>query len=213
MQTEQIWLYQKTAERFINNLSSRNMDGRYFPRSGEIIPFLNQQIPAGAKVGFGGSRTLEELGILNFLRSGGFQLNDRSRPGITREEKEEVERDNFRADFFISGVNALSEDGRIVNIDGYGNRVAPIFFGPKKVFLIAGVNKICHTLEQALVRAKQVAAPLNAYRLEQDTPCVKTGQCMDCRSGSRICSYTAIIDRSPVPGRITLIIVGMELGL
>jgi hypothetical protein len=213
MQPEHSWYYQKTGERFLNNLAKRNMDGKYFPKGAELIPFLNQQIPGGAKVGFGGSRTLEELGIINFLRAGGFQLNDRARPGITPEEKGEIERDNIRADFFISGVNALTEDGRIVNIDGYGNRVAPMLFGPKRVFLVAGVNKICPTLEQALARAQKIAAPLNAYRLNRNTPCAQTGECSDCRVETRICSYTTIIDYSPIKGRITLLLVGAELGL
>lgn len=213
MDSERAWFWSCRAERTIEALRGRQIEASYRATPEEARDYVLSRIPAGATVGYGGSRTLVELGIIEALRQREVELLDRGRADISAAAKADYERRGLFADVFLSGINALSEDGRLVFIDCYGNRVAPILFGPARVLLVAGVNKIEPDLTAALRRAKEVASPMNARRLGRGTPCTQTGRCHDCRHEGRICSYTAIIDRAPRPGRLEVVLVGAVLGL
>lgn len=169
-------------------------------------------IPRGASVGLGGSRTVVEIGLLDALRKGDYKLYDQYAPSLSHQEAMEIRKEGARAEYLVSGTNAVTEDGKLVNIDGIGNRVAGFCFGPEKVIIIVGRNKIVPDLDAAIYRAKNIAAPINAMRFGLKTPCVTTGRCSDCASPERICSFTLIIDRQKVRNRIIVILVNEDLG-
>ncbi|MGQ9778351.1 MAG: lactate utilization protein [Bacillota bacterium] len=213
MDGERAWFWSCLAERTVGALRERQIEGSYLPAPEEAREYILSRIPDGATVGYGGSRTLVEIGIIEALRQRKVELLDRGRSDLPAVAKADYERRALTADIFLSGINALSADGRLVFIDCYGNRVAPILFGPARVLLVAGVNKIEPDLTAALRRAKEVAAPMNAHRLGRGTPCTQTGRCHDCRHEGRICSYTVVVDRAPRPGRLEVVLVGETLGL
>ena len=154
--------------------------------------------------------TLKETGVIDFLRNGSFNYLDRD--GLSGAELEKCFRDAFSADVYFSSSNAITENGELYNVDGTGNRVAAMLFGPEKVIVIAGCNKLVKDLDAADERVKAVAAPANAIRLDRNTPCTKTGRCADCRSEGRICANKVVFTRQTTPGRITVILVAEELG-
>jgi L-lactate utilization protein LutB len=170
------------------------------------------EIPGGASVGLGGSQTVKEIGLLDTLRKGGYNLFDQYREGLGREEALAVRKQGAQADYFVSGSNAITDDGRIVNVDGLGNRLAAFCFGPGMVIIIAGRNKITADLDAAMERVRNVAAPMNARRFGLTTPCVKTGRCTDCASSERICNLTLIIEKQHTRGRMKVILVNEDLG-
>lgn len=169
-------------------------------------------IPDGATVGLGGSRTVDEIGLLAALRNGGYTLHDQYREGIDREESMRIRKAGTHADCFVSGSNAITYGGKIVNVDGLGNRLAGFCFGPAKVIIVVGRNKIVPDLEAALDRVRNVAAPMNARRFGAKAPCVETAECSDCSSPGRICNLTLIIEKSGIEGRMIVILVNEELG-
>jgi hypothetical protein len=170
-------------------------------------------VPAGARVGLGGSRTLEELGILDMLRNSDYDLLDQYAPGISREEQLRLRREGTLAPWFLCGVNAIAETGELVFIDGMCNRVAGVLYNACQVLLVAGVNKICPDLPKALWRAQHIAAPTNARRLNTGSACTEAGVCTDCNDERRICNATVIVHRQRDPGRVFLLLVGGEYGL
>lgn len=178
----------------------------------EAVEFFLSRVDKSTVIGFGGSRTVTDLGLLEHLRGEGYTLLDRAKEGLSPAEKSALERQAFSADVFLASANAVSEDGAIVNIDMWGNRTAAIEFGPKKVFLFVGRNKLCAELHSALSRAKNVAAVANCLRFSKNTPCTKDGKCHDCYSAERICSVTSIVERSAPPQRICLVFVNEDLG-
>lgn len=169
-------------------------------------------IDKGARVGLGGSRTVAEVGLLDALRRGSYQLLDQYDPSLAKAEEMEQRKAGTHAKFFVSGTNAVTEDGKLVNVDGMGNRLAGFCFGPDRVIIIVGRNKIVSNVESALDRVRNVAAPMNAKRLGLTTPCVKTGKCSDCDSPQRICNLTLIIERQRSKDRISVILVNEDLG-
>lgn len=206
------WHDEKVGEALCKRLRDNGFIAEWFPRRDAVCERLLALIRPNAVVGYGGSRTLEEIGIFDLLRNGDYRLLDRNRTDISMEQRRDYQLQALTADYFISSVNAIALSGELVWIDGYGSRVSPILFGAKQVLLVAGINKVCQDLEQALQRAKQLASPLNAYRLQRKTPCVKTGFCQDCNSSERICNYTVIMEKNPVPERIRILLVGESLG-
>jgi L-lactate utilization protein LutB len=169
-------------------------------------------IPRGKTVGLGGSRTVEEIGLLTALRNGDYTLYDQYAEGIGREESMRLRKQGTHADCFVSGSNAVTLDGKIVNVDGLGNRLAGFCFGPGKVIIIVGRNKVVSDLDAALYRVRNVAAPMNARRFGAKTPCVETAECSDCESPGRICNLTLIIEKSRIEGRMKVILVNEDLG-
>lgn len=203
--------YEKRAQVLLKNLSSRHFEGYYCPDRASALEKALELIPAGASVGWGGALSAEQIGLLEAVRRGDFRAIDRD-TATSAEERSEMMRQCLLTDFFITGANALSLDGQMVNIDGMGNRVAAIVYGPQNVLVIAGMNKVADTLEAAVTRARTVAAPMNKQRFASQTPCEITGACADCKSEGCICNQMLITRNSKPAGRIKVILVGEELG-
>ena len=178
----------------------------------EARELIRTLVPSGASVGFGGSMTLNEMGVKEMLRSMDVVYQDRDNPSLTRQELMDVLREAFTADVYITSTNAITLQGELYNVDGTGNRVAAMIFGPKKVIVVAGYNKICKDEEDAKKRICMVAAPMNTERLNKDTPCRKVGECCNCNSDQRICDAYVAIKRCHDAGRIHVILVKEEYG-
>ncbi|MCB2189615.1 MAG: lactate utilization protein [Deltaproteobacteria bacterium] len=208
------WFYEKKAAGVIKALQKNRMNGVYVPRAAEVTDQVLGMIPPGASVALGGSLTISETGLLDALRaSPNLELIDRYAPGLSRDEVMERLRQGLTADVFISGVNAITDDGQLFFVDATCNRVAPILFGPRRVILVAGCNKIVPDVWQARTRVIQFAAPANAHRLARKTPCAATGVCADCDSPDRICNATVVIHKQADPQRLTVVLAGESLGL
>lgn len=206
------WYIEKQVERTIKNLNMRNMEGYYIRDRKELIDKLTGLIPKNSTIGIGDSMTLFETGVIDFLRNGSFNFLDKYKEGITKEEKKELYIKNFSVATFISGTNAITEEGELYNIDGNGSRVAPMIYGPSQVIIIVGINKLVKNIEEAKLRVRQYAAPIDAKRLNRDTPCTKLGYCVDCKSSNRICNDFVTISGQFIKGRIKVIIIGEQLG-
>ena len=204
---------QKLGAQVVKALKSRFFDACYVDDSKAAVEKVLSLIPKDHVVSWGGSATLDETGIKEKLAQAGYKVIDRDN-APTREERVEVMRQALLCDTFITGCNAISEDGQLVNIDGFGNRVAAMIFGPRQVIVIAGMNKIAKTLFDAVARARTVAAPLNTQRFaDNKTPCNETGSCADCKSPDSICSFIVTIRLCKPANRIKIILVGEDLGL
>lgn len=173
---------------------------------------IKELIEDNSVVSFGGSMTIIDTGIIDTLRKCNIKLLDRYKEGLTKDDIGKLYRESFFADYYISSCNALTENGEIVNLDGNGNRVAALIFGPKKVIIVAGINKIVNDIDEAYDRVRNYAAPVNSIRLSKKTPCVETGMCMDCNSNDRICNHLVITYRQNTTGRGIVILVKQELG-
>ncbi len=204
--------YDKRGKILIRNLKSRHFDAWYCSDRKEALEKAMELIPEEASVGWGGAMSARQIGLMEALSAGNYRAIDRDRCK-TPEEKLQAARDCLSADVFLTGANALSLDGEMVNIDGTGNRVAAIIYGPETVLVIAGMNKVTDTLEDALTRARTVAAPMNKQRFPNQTPCEVTGTCADCKAEGCICNQIVITRHCRPAGRIKFIIVGEELGL
>ena len=203
------------VENALSSLRKNGFEAFYFSTPEEAVSKVSDMVPEGALVGIGGSITLREMGLLKSLEEKGVELADHwtaRHGGATREEIMRIRRQHLNSDIFITSTNAVTETGELVNIDGTGQRVAAMIFGPKKVIVVAGVNKIAGDLDEGIWRASNVASPMNAKRLSGKTPCTVTGECEDCDSPERICNITTIIHRRPRETDVTVILVGMELG-
>ena len=197
--------------RVVKALESRNMEAYYVKSKEEALKKALELIPEGSSISWGGCMSAEEIGLPDAVRSGNYEVLDREAKK-TREEQEEVMHQALNCDVFLGSTNALSEDGILVNIDGNANRVAAYSYGPKSVLLIVGMNKVVKTEADAMSRAKNEAAPINAQRFGIDTPCVKNGSCFDCKSPQCICCQILITRYSKVPKRIKVILVDEALG-
>ncbi len=178
----------------------------------EARELVKSLIPNGASVGFGGSMTLNETGIKEMIRSMDVVYQDRDNPALSREQLHEVLREAFTADVYVTSTNAVTMQGELYNIDGLGNRVAAMIFGPKKVIVVAGYNKICKDMEDAKRRLCMIAAPMNTERLQKDTPCRQIGECCNCNSEQRICDAFVELKRCHEKGRIHVILVKESYG-
>ena len=203
--------YEKRGQILVKNLRSRHFDAYYCPDKASALEKALELIPAGASVGWGGAVSAQEIGLIDAVKAGGFNPIDRD-TGSTLEERTALQKKCLTADVFLTGANALSLDGEMVNIDGTGNRVAAIVYGPDSVIVVAGMNKVVDTLEDAITRARTVAAPINKQRFPNATPCEVTGTCADCKSEGCICNQILITRHCRPVGRIKFIIVGEELG-
>ena len=204
--------YDKRANILVKNLKSRHFDAYYCPTKKDALAKALELIPEGASVGWGGVMSAHQIGLVEALNVGNYRAIDRDKCA-TPEEKLQAAKDSMFADVFLTGANALSLDGEMVNIDGTGNRVAAIVYGPKEVLVIAGMNKVTDTLEDAITRARTVAAPLNQQRFQLNNPCTVTGTCADCKSETCICNQILITRHCRPVGRIKFILVGEDLGL
>lgn len=196
----------------IKNLKTNNMGAYYVKDKEELFQLLNELLPLGTSVGWGDSVTLEELAVFEYIRSKDYIVYDKHKKGLNSEQKREIYINNFLVDTFLTGTNAITENGELYNIDGNGSRVAPMLYGPKQVIVIVGYNKIVPDLDAAVNRTRQIAAPLDAKRLNKDTPCTKLDKCIDCKHHDRICNDFVTIRRQFIKERIKVIIVDQELG-
>lgn len=211
MTTSKELYYEKRGKQLVKNLISRHFDAYYCKNAEEALQKALELIPEGSSVGWGGVMSAKEIGLLDAIRNGNYRAIDRDRCE-TLEERAQAEKDAMFADVFLAGANAMSLDGQMVSIDGAGNRVAAIVYGPKTVIVIVGMNKVCDTIENAVARARTVAAPTNMQRFMKDTPCAVTGVCADCKSEGCICNQILITRHCRPVNRIRFIVVGEELG-
>ena len=196
------------AQKVIKGLASRNMTGYYAATKEEAVKKALELIPEGSSVTMGGAMSAREIGLVDVLKEGNYNFIDRDQ----YEDKRAAMLAAYDADVFLASANAMTEDGVIVNIDGNSNRVSAIAQGPKKVVFIVGMNKICDDVDGAMKRARNVAAPINAQRFGLQTPCSKTGSCMNCKSPDTICCQILITRFSRHEGRIHVILVNDNLG-
>lgn len=205
--------YEKRGQILVKNLKSRHFDAYYCATREEALAKALELIPVGATVSWGGAMSAQQIGLMEALHQGNYRPIDRDQCK-TPDERERSMREAAFADVFLTGANGLSLDGQMVNIDGTGNRLAAINYGPKEILVIAGMNKVADTLEDAVTRARKVAAPANKQRfLEPATPCAATGACGDCKGEGCICNQILITRHCRPIGRIKFILVGEELGL
>lgn len=196
------------AKKVIAGLESRNMSGYWAADREEALKIALGLIPEGSTIGMGGAMSAAEIGLTDAVKNGNYKFIDRD----TFADKRAAMLLSYDADVFISGTNAMTEDGILVNIDGNANRVSAIAQGPKKLIIIAGMNKVCKDVDAAMKRARNVAAPINAQRFGLSTPCSKSGTCMDCKSPDTICCQFLITRYSRHTGRIHVILVNDNLG-
>lgn len=213
-------LYSKIAK----NLENNNIKFVFAPKKDDVKGIVENLLFEGALVTNGGSVSLAETGIMDLLKSGKYNYLDRSHEGITAEEKDKIYRDAFNCDFYFCSTNALTENGELVNVDGTANRISAIAFGPKKVIMVVGKNKIVKDAESGLIRVKKTAAPKNCERLCIDNPCRKLGFCVSllnndnpsftdgCNLKTRICRNYLVSSKQYIKDRITVILVDEELG-
>jgi hypothetical protein len=206
------WWIEERAKKAIEKLEAHGFKAVYVKTKEEAVKEIWKHVTPKAKVGAGGSVTVRELGILGQLEAKGHTLYDHWKPGIPKENILGIRKSQMTSDLFLGSANAITMEGELVNIDGVGNRVNSITFGPGKVILVAGYNKMVENVQEAIKRIKNVASPLNAKRLNIDVPCAKLGECVDCNSPNRICRVVTIHERRPMLTDILIILVGEELG-
>jgi hypothetical protein len=203
----------KLGPRVVKALENRRFEAWYFEEAAAAVEKALALIPREHVVSWGGSLTVDGLGLQKLREERGNKVIDRDR-AASREERAELMRQALLCDTFLSSTNAISEDGQLVNVDGNGNRVAAMIFGPRQVIVVAGINKVAKTIADAMVRARTVASPLNVQRFAAlKTPCNETGSCADCLSADSVCNYIVTTRRCNPPGRIKVILVGQDLGL
>ena len=203
--------YSKRGKILVKNLEKRHFEAVYCDTKEAALKQALAWIPENSLVGWGGATSAQQIGLMAALNAGNYQTLDRDKCSSVQ-EREEIAHKCLSADVFLTGANALSLDGQMVNIDGNGNRAAAIVYGPRSVIVIAGMNKVTDSLEAAITRARTVAAPMNQQRFCLENPCTITGTCADCKSETCICNHIVITRHCRPAGRIKFILVGEELG-
>ena len=204
--------FDKRGPILVKNLQKRHFEAYYCATRAEALQQVLSLLPEGSTVGWGGAISAAQVGVQEAVHGGNYNVIDRDR-FTDPAEKLRCMRQCFDADYFITGANAISLDGQMVNIDGNGNRVGMIVYGPQNIIVVAGMNKVCATLEDAVRRARTVAAPMNQQRFGLPNPCTCTGVCADCLSETSICNQILITRNCKPAGRIKFVLVGEELGL
>ncbi|MCI9657054.1 MAG: lactate utilization protein [Lachnospiraceae bacterium] len=202
---------QNTAATLISRFAKRNIDAFFCETSQEAVQKALELMPEGSVISWGGSMSIAECGLMDALKERRHTLIDRSL-AATPQEKKELYAKTVMADYYLMSSNAITMNGELVNIDGFGNRVACLCAGPEHVLILAGMNKVVLDVPSAIARIRTKAAPPNTTRLHKDTPCARTGVCQSCFSLDCICSQIVVTRRSGIPGRIKVILVNEELG-
>lgn len=210
----------ENIEKTIKNLEKNNISAYFVKTKGEIVPIIEKLVEKDAMVAWGGSVTLKEAGVIEHLKSGRYRYLDRDAEGLTRDQVMDIFRQSFGADAYFCSSNAVTEEGELYNVDGNANRISAIAFGPKKVIMVVGTNKIVPDIDSAVKRVKTIAAPKNCKRLSCDTYCFQKGHCIDveggigkgCESPARICRHYLVSAKQAQKDRINVIIVDEELG-
>lgn len=202
---------EERIERTLRNLRRNRFNCFYYETREEFLKEFSDSIKDGQRVAVGGSMTLFDLGIIDDLRSRDIEFIDRYAPGLTQDQLKDVFRQSFFTDVYLTSSNAITEEGELYNVEGRGNRVAAMLYGPDQVYVVAGTNKIVRDLDSAIERVKTICSPKNNYRLQTVNPCMKTGKCEECNSVYRICRDYVLIRKSE-PGRITVFLINEDLG-
>jgi len=203
--------YENVANTIIKNLSKRQIEGYYCKDKESAVKKALELIPKEASVSWGGSMTLTETGLMDAIKNGEYKLIDRD-AATNLEEQRKIYGEICMSDVFLMSTNAITLDGELINIDGRGNRVAFLCYGPQNVVILTGMNKVVTDVESGLKRVRDIASPPNTVRLNKKTPCAITGKCEDCYSPDCICGQIVVTRRSGVPNRIKIILIGEELG-
>ena len=203
----------KQVERTRMTLERNRFESLFVPDAKSAAKAISDMIPDGASVGIGGYMTLNQIGFFEEIKGRHLNLINPFSKGVTPEERGDLTRKIFSCDYFLCSTNAITEEGHLYNVDATGNRVAAMFFGPKKTIVVCGVNKIVKDMEEARRRVWNLAAPMNAKRLGRKTPCAETGVCSDCNSPERICNIGVEIVKKPSRTDILVLLVGEPLGL
>lgn len=206
------WFVDNKVAKTIEALEKNNINGYYVKSKQELFNTIEKLVKKGDTIACGGSMTLFETGVIDYLRSDDFKFLDRYKEGITADELKTVYKGAFTSDVYFASSNAVTQDGFLYNVDGNGNRVAAILYGPEKVVLICGVNKIVKDIDEAIKRNREISAPINAKRLDRKTPCTKVGHCMDCKSPERICREYTLIKSQGNKERMHIIFINENLG-
>lgn len=199
------------AGTIIKNLEKRNMEGYYYASAAACTEAILSKLPKGSVIGWGGSESIKECGLMDAVQKGGYELLDRS-SARTPEEARQIYAKTVLADYYLMSTNAITTDGELINIDGNGNRVACLIQGPRHVIIVAGMNKVVPDVPGGVARVRNMASPANAIRLKRNLPCAASGVCHDCLSSECFCNQIVITRRSMHPGRIKVYLVGEELG-
>jgi L-lactate utilization protein LutB len=213
MEKLQTWFHEKQVERTIKALKKNNFEALFVPDSKAAFEEVMKRIPDGATVAVGGSITLSQIGLSDALGKRKITFIWPQKQGKSPEETRTLMQKTFSADIFLSSTNAITEDGKLYNVDATGNRVGAMFIGPQKVIIVSGVNKIVTDIEEAEKRVKWWVGPQNAKRLNKKTPCVETGVCGDCSSPDRICNIYVTLKKKPARTDMAVILVGENLGI
>jgi L-lactate utilization protein LutB len=212
MDTIRQWWIAEKAKKTVEKLEAHDFKAVFVKDKKEAVEEIWKYVNPKQKIGLGGSITVRELGIVERLEAQGNVLFNHWKPGLPAEEILQIRKAQMTCDLFLCSANAITQNGEVVNIDGVGNRVNASVFGPGKVIMVAGYNKIVEDVQEAIHRIRNVASPLNAKRLNIDVPCAKIGKCVDCNSPNRICRAVVIHERRPTLTDILIIIVREELG-
>ena len=204
--------YENTAKTIIKKLEQRGMVGYYCADSASAKEMVMTMIPKGSSVTWGGSESMVEIGVIDAITNGEYVAVNRKAPTSTTEEAKELKANMYNADFFLTGTNAITVEGELINIDGNGNRVACMINGPRTVIVVVGMNKLVTTVDEGINRVHFVAGPPNAVRVGANTPCKTTGVCTMCTGNNSMCAHTVITRSSMHKDRIHVILVGEELG-
>ena len=210
----QQWYSEKMIDLTLSNLKKNGFDAHGLHSKEEALKTLLEIIPVNARVGVGGSVTVREIGLVESLLKRGTPVADHWRSDLTQAQKREIRRSQLICDIFVSSTNAVTTDGKLVNADGTGNRVASMIFGPRKVIIIAGANKIVKGIDEAMDRIRNVAGPMNAKRLNSKSPCGTAGLCTEeeCETPDRLCNVITILERRPNETETTVLLVAESLG-
>lgn len=207
------WTHEQKCRKAVAALAKNSFTAQYCATPHEAAEYIIAHATDAVTVGFGGSMSVAALKVEQLLCDQGKDILNHTNPALSREDKVEVMRRQLTCDLFLCGCNALTLNGELVNIDGIGNRVGAMIFGPRKVIVVAGRNKLVDgTVQDAIMRVKNWATPPNAKRLGYNTPCASTGFCSNCNSPERICRATTIIDRKPRLTDLHVLVVNAELG-
>ena len=212
MKTPKELAYDKLGPLVVKALKNRMFEAWYFSGADEAVEKVFSLIPKSDTVSWGGSLTTTGLNLTAMAAEKGYKVIDRDK-ATSPEDRLERMRQALLCDTFLTGTNAITEDGQLFNIDGGGNRVAALTFGPKQVIVVAGMNKVRKTMEDAIIRARNIAAPMNAQRFDNKSPCNESGSCADCIGASSICAYFVQTRLCKPAGRIKVILIGQDLGL
>jgi L-lactate utilization protein LutB len=208
-----VWTYEQKCRKAVDSLSGNGFTALFCPSEQDAVDYIIAESAEAVSVGFGGSMSIAGMGIESRLREMGKEILNHGSPTLSRDEKMELMRRQLTCDLFLSGSNALTLSGELVNIDATGNRVAAMFFGPRKVIVVVGRNKLVDgSAHDAIKRVKNWATPPNSKRLNFKTPCASTGFCSDCNSPDRLCRVTTIIDRKPRFTDMRVLVVNTDLG-